>query len=150
MSPGARLNHLLELRSLGSWTLGSTILKEGYTPPLSSPDHAYKDPEHHKLLSQSPKEPVLVADITSACGHTHTKKRAEKFKMETPETIRTSLQQGEWVTSIVFKDAYFHIPIQEESRKYLKFHVQGRTYQFKALPFGLSRAPMELTVVTRR
>ena len=25
--------------------------------------------------------------------------KAEKFKMETPETIRTSLQQGEWVTS---------------------------------------------------
>ena len=33
--------------------------------------------------------------------------KVEKFKMETPETIRTSLQQGEWVTSIDFKDAYF-------------------------------------------
>ena len=31
--------------------------------------------------------------------------KAEKFKMETPETIRTSLQP-EWVTSIDFKDAY--------------------------------------------
>ena len=37
--------------------------------------------------------------------------KTEKFKMETPETIRTSLQQGEWVTSIDFKDAYFHIHI---------------------------------------
>ena len=45
--------------------------------------------------------------------------------METPETIRTSLQQGEWVTSIDFKDVYFHIPIQEQSRKYLRFHVEG-------------------------
>ena len=36
--------------------------------------------------------------------------------METPETIRTSLQQGEWVTSINFKDAYICIPIQEQSR----------------------------------
>ena len=35
----------------------------------------------------------------------------ESFKMETPETIRTSLQAGQWVTSIDFKDAYFHIPI---------------------------------------
>ena len=49
--------------------------------------------------------------------------KAEKFKKETPETIRTSLQQGEWVTSIDFKDAYFHIPIQ--SRKYLRFHVHS-------------------------
>ena len=69
--------------------------------------------------------------------------------METPETIRTSLQQGEWVTSIDFKDAYFHIPIQEQSRKYLRFHVQGQTYQFKALPFGLSTAPLEFTVIAK-
>ena len=75
--------------------------------------------------------------------------KVEKFKMETPETIRTSLQQGEWVTSINFKDAYFHIPIQEQSRKYLRFHVQGQTYQFKALPFSLSTAPLKFTVVPK-
>ena len=75
--------------------------------------------------------------------------KTEKFKMETLETIRTSLQQGEWVTSIDFKDAYFHIPIQEQSRKYLRFHVQGQTYQFKALLFGLSTAPLEFTVVAK-
>ena len=33
--------------------------------------------------------------------------------------------------------------------KYLRFHVQGRTYQFKPLPFGLSTAPMEFTVVAK-
>ena len=75
--------------------------------------------------------------------------KTEKFKMETPETIRTSLQQGEWVTSIDFKDVYFHIPIQEQSWKYLRFHVQGQTYQFKALPFGLSTAPLEFTVIAK-
>ena len=75
--------------------------------------------------------------------------KAEKFKRETPETIRTSLQQGEWVTSIDFRDAYFHISIQEQSRKYLRFHVQGQTYQFKALPFGLSTAPLEFTVIAK-
>ena len=73
----------------------------------------------------------------------------ESFKMEIPETIRTSLQAGEWVTSIDFKDAYFHIPIHSQSRKYMHFHLQGRSYQFKALPFGLSTAPMEFTVVSK-
>ena len=29
------------------------------------------------------------------------------------------------------------------------FHLQGRSYQFKALPFGLSTAPMEFTVVAK-
>ena len=31
------------------------------------------------------------------------------FKMETQESIRLSLQQGEWVTLLDFSDAYFHI-----------------------------------------
>ena len=73
----------------------------------------------------------------------------ESFKMETPDTIRTSLQLGEWVTSIDFKDAYFHIPIHSQSRKYMRFHIQGQSYQFKGLPFGQSTAPMEFTVVAK-
>ena len=53
--------------------------------------------------------------------------------METPETIRTSLKSGEWVTSIDFKDAYFHIPIQEQSRKYLRFHVEGQSSALRSV-----------------
>ena len=75
--------------------------------------------------------------------------KTQTFKMETPETIRTSLQTGEWVTSIDFKDAYFHVPINSQSRKYMRFHIQGQTYQFKALPFGLSTAPLEFTVIAK-
>ena len=59
------------------------------------------------------------------------------------------LQQGEWVTSLDFSDAYFHIPVHVKSRKYLRFHFQGQSYQFRALPFGLSTAPMEFTCVVK-
>ena len=45
----------------------------------------------------------------------------EKFKMETPESIRTSLIPGKWVSSIDLSDAYPHIPIHPNSRKYLRF-----------------------------
>ena len=69
--------------------------------------------------------------------------------METPETIRISLQQGEWVTSLDFSDAYFHVPIHTRSRKYLRFHFQNQSYQFRALPFGLSTALMEFTGVVK-
>ena len=71
------------------------------------------------------------------------------FKMETPETIRLTMQQGEWVTSLDFSDAYFHIPINHRSRKYLRFHLKGQTFQFTALPFGLSTAPLEFTKVVK-
>ena len=71
------------------------------------------------------------------------------FKIETPETIRISLQQGEWVSSLDFSDAYFHIPNHIGSRKYLRFHFQNQSFQFRALPFGLSTAPMEFTYVVK-
>ena len=45
----------------------------------------------------------------------------EKFKMETSKSIRTSLVPGEWVSSIDLSDAYLHIPIHPNSRKYLRF-----------------------------
>ena len=31
----------------------------------------------------------------------------------------------------------------------MRFHIQGQSYQFKALPFGLSTAPMEFAVVAK-
>ena len=71
------------------------------------------------------------------------------FKMETPETIRLSLQKGEWVTSLYFSDAYFHIPIAQRSRKYLTFFLFNQTFQFTALPFGLATAPLEFTKVVK-
>ena len=71
------------------------------------------------------------------------------FKMETPETIRLSLQKMEWVTSLDFSDAYFYIPINPRSRKYLMFFLNNQTYQFTALPFGLATAPLKFTKVVK-
>ena len=71
------------------------------------------------------------------------------FKMETLETIRLSLRRGEWVTSLDFSDAYFHIPINQQSQKYLRFFLGKDTYQFTALPFGLATAPLEFTKVVK-
>ena len=65
----------------------------------------------------------------------------EKFKMETPESIRTSLIPGEWVSSIDLSDAYLHIPINPNSRKYLRFCYKAQVFQFTSLPFGLATAP---------
>ena len=42
----------------------------------------------------------------------------EKFKMETPDSVRTSLIPGEWISSTDLTDAYLHIPIHPNSRKY--------------------------------
>ena len=61
--------------------------------------------------------------------------------METPESIRTSLIPGEWVSSIDLSDSYLHIPIHPLSRKYLRFCHKSQVFQFTSLPFGLATAP---------
>jgi hypothetical protein len=71
------------------------------------------------------------------------------FTMETAETVRTSLSQGMWTFSIDLSDAYFHVPIHPNSRKYLRIVFKGLVYQFKALPFGLKTAPWLFTMVFR-
>ena len=57
--------------------------------------------------------------------------KVKTFKMETPESIRLSLQPGDWVTSLDFSDAYFHIPISPNSRKFLRFSFQNQTFQIQ-------------------
>ena len=69
--------------------------------------------------------------------------------METPATIHLSLQKGEWVTSLDFINTYFHIPINQRSRKDLRFFLNSQTFQFTALPFGLATAPLESTKVVK-
>ena len=73
----------------------------------------------------------------------------EKLKMETPESIRTSLIPGEWVSSIDLSDAYLHIPIHPNSRKYLRFCHRSQVFQFTSLPFGLATAPQVFTMIVK-
>ena len=73
----------------------------------------------------------------------------QKFKMETPESIRTSLIPGEWVSSIDLSDAYLHIPIHPSSRKYLRFCYKAQVFQFTSLPFGLATAPQVFTMIVK-
>ena len=86
-----------------------------------------------------------VIDLSVLNSHMH----VPTFKMETAEIIRNSLTKSEWVVSIDLKDAYFHVPIHPDSQHLLRFHVDNRTYQFKALPFGLATAPLEFTRIVK-
>ena len=43
--------------------------------------------------------------------------------------------------SIDLKDVYLQIPIHHDSRKFLRFVVDSKVYQFRALCFGLLTAP---------
>ncbi|CAG2254049.1 unnamed protein product [Mytilus edulis] len=67
------------------------------------------------------------------------------FQMETNRSIRASILPGMWTTSLDLTDAYFHVPVCHSYRKFLRFVWNKRVYQFRALPFGLSTAPLAFT-----
>ena len=73
----------------------------------------------------------------------------DKMTLITPRSVRELLPKDSWATLLDLKDAYFHILIHPDSRKFLRVMWQDQAYQFKRLPFGLSSAPFIFTRLTR-
>ena len=69
--------------------------------------------------------------------------------METQASVWASIRENEWTMSINLQDAYLHIPMARSVRKYLRFMVNGRVYQFTCLPFSLATSPREFTKLLR-
>ena len=67
--------------------------------------------------------------------------------METLQTIISIMEPYLWMASIDLKDAYFHVPVAREYRRYLRFLIDGRCLQYTVTPFGLSPAPMLFTSI---
>lgn len=47
--------------------------------------------------------------------------KSQHFKIEGIHLIRGLMVQGDWLTRIDLKDAYFAVPIQDTHQKYLRF-----------------------------
>jgi len=75
--------------------------------------------------------------------------RPKTFRMETLAKIIPLLEKGCWAATIDLEDAYLHIPIHPDHRRFLAFRYKQVSYRFRALPFGLSTAPRVFTRVTR-
>ena len=70
-----------------------------------------------------------------------------KFRMETVQSVLSSVRRGDWMVSIDLKDAYLQVPVHPDSRKFLRFVTSRGTFQFKVLCFGLTTAPQVFTRV---
>ena len=83
--------------------------------------------------------PILNLRDLNACIEVPT------FRMETLRSVIASVQVGDWLSSIDLKDAYLHVPMHPDFRKYLRLSFEGVQYQFRVLPFGISTAPRVFT-----
>ena len=73
--------------------------------------------------------------------------KVQHFKMETLRSIIQALEKGDWVASLDLKDAYLHVPVFPPHRKFLRFCINNRHYQFRSMPFGLAIAPRIFTKI---
>ena len=71
--------------------------------------------------------------------------KKQPFKMETVKSVRHPIANNDWAVSIDVTDAYLHVPIHPQSRKYLRFDHEDQIFQFTALPFGMCLRPWIFT-----
>ncbi|KAK3561314.1 hypothetical protein QTP86_030617 [Hemibagrus guttatus] len=61
-----------------------------------------------------------------------------KFRMLTLKLIALQIRFEDWFVTIDFKDAYFHIGILPEHRKFLRVAFRAKADHYCVLPFGLA------------
>lgn len=76
------------------------------------------------------------------------------FKMEDYRTASKMIPQNGYLATIDLKEAYLIVPVHSNHRKYLRFQFQPQqnkivTYEFTAMPYGLSVAPRVFTKIMR-
>jgi len=71
------------------------------------------------------------------------------FKLEDWRTVIRLMLLGSQMATLDLEDAYLLVPIEEQHRKYLRFQWRSTTYEYTALPFGLSTAPYIFTKIMR-
>lgn len=71
------------------------------------------------------------------------------FKMEGAHLLSDLLVVNDWMVKVDLKEAYYTVPIHQESQNLLGFLWNSRKFQFTCLPFGLSCAPRVFTKVLK-
>ncbi len=99
-----------------------------------------------RVLQPLPKKSVGLRPILDLCVLNRALHRLP-FKMLTPKRIFGCVRPQDWFAVIDLKDAYFHVSILPRHRPFLLFVFEGRAYQYKVLPFGLSLSPRVFTKV---
>ena len=59
--------------------------------------------------------------------------RKQPFKMETVKSVRQLILVNDWAVSVDLTDAYLHVPINPQTRKYLRFIYGHQIFQFTVL-----------------
>lgn len=62
----------------------------------------------------------------------------DKFPLPRIDMILDELGRAKWFSVVDLMSGFHQIPLEENSRNYTSFSIEGASYRFKRLPFGLN------------
>ena len=65
----------------------------------------------------------------------------DNFPMVLVDDVLHKLQSAKIYTTLDLRNGFFHVPVDEESRKYTAFVTHNGQYEFLFVPFGLCNSP---------
>jgi len=65
----------------------------------------------------------------------------DRFPLPLIEDVLDNLENAKLFSTIDLKNGFFHINIEESSRKYTSFVTPSGQYEFLKCPFGLCNSP---------
>jgi len=75
--------------------------------------------------------------------------QTKHFKLEDGRTAARIISKNNFLANLDLENAYFLIPVDESSSKYLRFIFQGQCFEFLCLSFGLNVAPQVFTKILK-
>ena len=73
----------------------------------------------------------------------------QSFQMETLEKALKLIKPGSFFCKLDLKDAYYAIPIHNDSKKYFRFKFESQLFQFEVLPQGYRESPRIFTKIMK-
>ena len=115
-----------------------TLLRKGAVEPASQSPGFYSRLFLVQKASGSWRPIIDLSTLNDYITSSH-------FHMETPQSVLRFIRPGDWMISLDLQDAYLQVRVHHDSRRYLRFVVAGKSYQFRVLCFGLTTVPQVFT-----